>query len=317
MPRVSVPFLAPATLCLCLSLVAAACSGDDDAGPAQLPAGISQQEAVVDGLAIRYLVGGEGPPMLLLNGWPQSKYQWRRVIPRLLEHATIVAPDLPGTGESDIPDDGYDKRTTARRLHALVQQLGLDRVTVVGHDIGAMVGLAYAAEFPDEVATLVFMEAPAPADAFYQIPSLLPDGSGIWWFGLHSVPDLPEDLIVGREKAYYSWFLHTLAARKDAFGEADIAEYVRTGSGRARVSAGMAYYRAFAQDIEDNRALADAPLALPVVAIGAEFGVGEGVAQSLQPFAADITPVVIAGSGHWIPEEDPAALADRLLEALP
>lgn len=309
-----------------LALALLGCAEEDATAPAvpppaapALPDGVTEARVAIDdgSGSIRYLIGGEGTPVLLLNGWPQSSYEWREVMPRLMASHTVIAADLPGTGESDIPAGGYDKRTTARRLRKLVRQLGLGRVAIVGHDIGAMVGLAYAAEFPAEVSALVFMEAPPPSDVFYQLPAFAPpaEGGGVWWFGLHNT-ELAEELIVGRERAYYSWFFRSLAG-PNALADAAIDEYVRTGSGQDRVTAGLAYYRAFAQDIEDNRALAAQPLAMPVVAIGGEFAMGPLVGQLLQSFASQVTPVVIAGSGHWIPEEQPAALAERLLAVLP
>jgi pimeloyl-ACP methyl ester carboxylesterase len=312
---ISIRSLRSSLVAASLALAVLACTAEEGDAQAPLPEGIAEAHATVAGGGLRYLIGGEGPPVVLLNGWPQSSYQWREVMPRLTASHTVVAVDLPGTGRSEIPADGYDKRTTARRVRELVQQLGLGPITIVGHDIGAMVALAYAAEFPAEVAALVFMEAPPPSEVFYQIPAYAPNGGGVWWFGLHNTAELAEDLIVGRERAYYGWFFRALAGPNPLPEEA-IREYVRTGRGRARVTAGLAYYRAFAQDIEDNRALAEHPLEMPVLAIGGEYAMGPSVGQLMQPFARDVTPVVIAGSGHWIAEEQPEALVDALLPVL-
>lgn len=263
-------------------------------------------------MELGYWIGGTGPAIVLLNGWPQSAYEWRSVAPILAEQHTVIAVDLPGTGESSLAPSGYAKRSIAQRVHALVRYLGVGPVALVGHDIGGMVAFQYAAQFPDDVTQLVLVEAPVPSEAFFGIPSYGPDGTGVWWFGFHNVASLPEELIVDRERPYYSWFFRALAANPDAIDDTAIDEYVRTSSGRDRVAAGLEYYRAFTQDIADNAAYAETQIATPVLAIGAERGIGDGVAQLVQPFARDVVPAVIADSGHWIPEEQPASLVSTI-----
>lgn len=292
-------------------LCASACDEAESTSTPELGFAAEHVTAQVNGVDIHYVIAGQGDPVVLLPGWPQTWYQWRHVMAALAQDYTVIAPDLRGMGDSSIPVGGYDKKTMAEDIHALVQDLGYSTIHLVGHDIGGMVAYAYASMYPDEVATVAFVDSPIPGELFYQLPALSPQG-GIWWFGLHSVPEMPEELIAGREDVYLTWFFQNLAFRPEVFTEEVMKVYVEAASRPGAFAAGLNYYRTFPQDIEDNAVFAETQLTMPVLAVGGAMSTGDLIANMLQPLATDVTPAVIENSGHWVPEEQPEALVTEL-----
>jgi pimeloyl-ACP methyl ester carboxylesterase len=266
-------------------------------------------------VTLHYVTAGSGPPVVLLHGWPQSWYEWRHVIPRLAERYRVVAPDLRGLGDSSRPLEGYDRQTVAGDLWELLSgPLGLDRFHLVGHDVGGPIAFALAAAHPDAVRSLAILDV--------TIPGIGPDisqGGRRWHHAFHMTPDLPEALVGGRERIYLSWFYREFSWRPDAIGEADIAEYLRTYTQPGALRAGFSYYRNIARSVAENRALRDSGfrLKMPVLALGGERMEARGRArepeESLSGIADDVIGGVIAESGHFIPEEQPEILTERLL----
>src|SRR5271163_3332106 len=170
---------------------------------------IAARTATIDGLKLHYLISGHGPAVVLLHGYTQTSRMWRPIIPRLAEKFTVIAPDLPGIGDSGIPKDGFEMQTAAIRIHALAKSLGVTKARVVGHDIGLMVAYAYAAQFPAEVEKLVVMDAFLPGVAGWELAYNNPD---MWHFRFHG--PTPEALVQGREKIYFAYFWNDLAADK-------------------------------------------------------------------------------------------------------
>lgn len=262
---------------------------------------------------VHYVTAGTGDPVVLLHGWPQTWYEWRHVIPRLAERYRVIAPDLRGLGDSSRPAGGYDKRTVAGEIWQLVHdRLGHGRIFLVGHDWGGPVAYALAAAHPDAVRRLVVLDVVIPgdgADTFSQ-------GGRRWHHAFHRTLDLPEALIQGRERVYLSWFYRSYGHRLGAISEADIDEYLRTYGQPGALRAGLAYYRALAQDVADNQAtVARMKLPMPVLAIGGAKSWGRGLEtlESLRRVATDVRGGVIEDCGHWIPEERPDALVEQLL----
>ncbi len=259
--------------------------------------------------------GGE-LPVVLLHGWPQTSHEWRHVMPLVAPRHRIIAPDLRGLGDTTRPLDGYDSRTIARDVAELItQHLGLRRFHLVGHDWGGPTAFALACAHPDAVATLTVIDV--------TIPGLGPDvsqGGKRWHHAFHMTPDLPEVLVQGRERAYLSWFYREFSWQPNAIGPADIDEYVRCYTAPGALRAGFAYYRNIPRNKDDNRALAASGfrLRMPVLAIGggrAEArGRGDEPALSLREIADDVRGLVVADSGHFVPEEQPALLARALME---
>ncbi len=281
-----------------------------------LPEGFSSRFTEVDGARLHYVVGGEGEPLVLVHGWGSTWYMWRKVMPQLAERYTVIAPDLPGLGDSDVPETGYDKATTAERIRALVQGLGYDEIHLVGHDIGLMIAYAYAAAHPDEVRRLALVEAPIPDPSIYTFPAITESGFGAWNFGFFSFPEMPETIIAGQEEYFLEQFVRSLTVNQDAFTDTDFAEHARTYAQPGKLKASFDYFRAFPEDVSQNAQYAQTLLPMPVLALGAEGSLGEFVLQQVERYAENVQGGVLAGSGHWIPEERPAAFLERLLPFL-
>lgn len=278
-----------------------------------LPGDVFRGEiANVNGLDLHYVIGGQGDPVVLVHGWPQTWREWESIMPRLAEDYTVIAVDLRGAGESEIAEGGYDKRTLAADIHELILALDLAPVHYVGHDIGGMVGYAFASDYPESTRSYTFIDVPLPGiEPFWTQISLL-----AWHFGFFQQPEVPETLIEGQEDYFLTEFLREQAARPNALPDKIFADTLAAYSDKDRFSATLGYYRAFPQDEEDNQMFAEAPLELPVLAVGGEASAGpiiEGLANAV---ATDPEVEIIAGVGHWVPEVQPEALLERLLTFL-
>jgi len=263
---------------------------------------------------LHYVTAGTGFPVVLLHGWPQSWYEWRKAIPPLAQRFRVIAPDLRGLGDSSRPADGYDKRTVGGDIWRLVHDvLGLSAFYLVGHDWGGPTAYAVAAAHPDAVRKLAILDVTIPGDGSPGISQ----GGRRWHHAFHQALDLPEALVSGREDLYLGWFYRTYGARPDVMSEADIAEYLRVYRQPGALRAGFAYYRAIPRDIADNAAvMAGFKLPMPVLALGGDRSWGRRmeVMESLQRLAVDVQGGMLEDCGHWMPEEQPEALVRRLLD---
>ena len=274
----------------------------------------SHHMASVNGIQMHYVVGGQGDPIVLLHGWPQTWYEWRHVMPALAKNYTVVVPDLRGFGDSSKPLTGYDGKTTAEDIYQLMTQLGFSQIFLVAHDIGVQTAYSYAAAHPNNVSKLVLMEFPFPG---FLPPAL--GGNEPWWFAFHQVPDLPEALVKGNEREYISWFLKGLAYNPSAITEEDIDVFTNHISAPGAMRAGFEYYRAFAVDAEQNRESAKTKITTPVLVLGGDIypAVGGDLPgnfglSSTQALAANVTGIIVPLSGHWIPEEQPQFVIEQL-----
>ena len=274
---------------------------------------IVSRMATVDGLKLHYLTAGHGPDtVLLLHGYTQTSRMWRPIMPRLAEKFTVIAPDLPGIGDSDIPKDGLDMKNAAVRMHGLVKSLGVEKAEVVGHDIGLMVAYAYAAQFPSETTKLAVMDAFLPGvpgwEAVYNDP-------GIWHFRFNG--PTPEMLVKGRERIYFDYFWNDFAADKThSIPEADRVAYAAAYSRPGRMRAGWAYFVSFQQAAKDFAELSKTKLTMPVLAIGGTKANGEVLGQQMKLVATKATIVVLPDTGHWVLEEKPKMTSDALYSFL-
>ncbi|MDQ1262508.1 MAG: hypothetical protein QG575_1689, partial [Euryarchaeota archaeon] len=226
----------------------------------------SHHTAKVNDVRLHYVIGGRGDPVLLLHGFAETWYMWRHIMPELAKYYTVIVPDMRGAGDSDKPIIGYDKRTMATDVHQLVQQLGYQRIFLVGHDIGLMVAYAYAAAYPADVRRLVLLDAPIPGTKVFE--EFVSSGSA-WHFAFHSVRNLPESLVAGRERTYLTeGFYRALSYNPAAFTEADVDEYVRCYSSPGGMRAGFEYFRAFPDDSKQNKEYLKSKLSMPVLALG-------------------------------------------------
>jgi pimeloyl-ACP methyl ester carboxylesterase len=278
--------------------------------------------ANLKGVRIHYVTMGAGAPVVLLHGWPQSWYEWRRVMPLLADRFEMVAPDMRGLGDSSRPSSGYDKKTVANDIWELMSNhLGHEHFAVVGHDWGAPVAFRLAADHPDAVTHLVLLDVPVPGD---RSPGERgdpdPRGAVRWHHLFNQVPDLPEALTYGRERIFLEFFFMNGIDQAGTFSDDDIAEYLRTYSQPGAMRAGFNYYRALSRDIEDNRATLATGFKLPMPTLGlgggGSRGRGDLVVQSLRRVATQAEGGAIADCGHFIPEEKPRELAERLREFL-
>ncbi|MFC5187413.1 alpha/beta fold hydrolase [Actinomadura harenae] len=289
-----------------------------DASAEQLPGGFSEHRAEVGDVGLNYVIGGHGPTLVLIHGYPQTWYEWRGILPALARHYTVIAPDLRGAGKSDAPAGGYDKKTMADDIHGLLVGLGREHgMRIVGHDIGTMVAYAYASAHPADVTRLVLSEAPIPDRSIYRFPSLTAQGPGVWNFGFFNVTNgLPENLIRGRETTWTAGFIDQFEARKGAVTPQDVAVFARYLRDPAHLAASFAWFRVLPQDIADNARNIRTRLTMPVLAIGVDHSLGDAVARQARRYATDVTGLVVRDSGHWIYEEHPAELTGALLDFL-
>ncbi len=257
---------------------------------------------------LHYVTAGQGELVVLLHGFPESWFAWRRAIPALAERYTVVAPDLRGVGDSTKPQGGYDKRTVAGDIHELMRALGHERIRLVGHDIGGWVAYPYAAMYPDEVEQLVILQALAPG---YGLERNMQEA---WHFRLHMELGLPEALISGRERIYLNHFLSNGVYDRSAISPEALDEYVRCFSTPGAVRAFCNYYRALPQDVKDNAELATKKLRMPVLALGGEFADGDNILASVQQVAEDVRGGTVERAGHFIPEERPDRLVELMLD---
>jgi pimeloyl-ACP methyl ester carboxylesterase len=273
---------------------------------------IASRTATVHGLKLHYLTAGHGPAVLLLHGYTETSRMWRPIIPQLAEKFTVVAPDLPGIGESDVPQAGLDMKSAAITMHALVQSLGITKASVVGHDIGLMVAYAYAAQFPSETDKLVMMDAFLPGvpgwEAVYNNPNL-------WHFRFNG--ETPEALVHGRERTYFEYYWNQFAADKDhSISETDRTAYTAAYSRPGRMHAGWQYFVSFPQAARDFEELSRTKLTMPVLAIGGEKASGQILGEQAKLVATDATVVVLKDTGHWLMEENFKGTSEALLNFL-
>ncbi len=280
--------------------------------PAAAQSAVTSRTADVDGLTVHYLTAGQGPALILLHGYAETSRMWRPIIPVLAKRFTVIAPDLPGIGDSGIPSGGLDMKTAATRMHALARTLGVPSAEVVGHDIGLMVAYAYAAQFPADVKKLVVMDAFLPGvegwEAIYNSPAL-------WHFRFHG--PTPEALVQGRERLYFDYYWDDFAADKTrSIPEADRRAYTAAYARPGRMRAGWAYFAAFPETAQDFAQLSKTQLTMPVLTIGGEKSLGAALGQQMKLVASDVSVVVLSGAGHWVLEERPKETTDALVKFL-
>ncbi len=293
--------------------------------PAGFAATFKSRFVEANGIRQHAVIGGEGPPLLLVHGWPENWYAWRHVMPELAKNYTVIAVDQRGIGRSQQTADGYDAATLADDLAALMTKLGHDRFAVVGHDTGMVIAYALAADYRERVEALAVAEVPGPpgvgdledppAPPMF-VPEQLNDK--LWHIPFNRVnDDLILDMVSSNADAYYR-YEYSIQGGGATLSNSAINYYIKLYTrDRNALRASFGFYRAWDDTLNQNRAVRQATkLTIPVLGIGGENSWGDHVAHGMELAATDVTPAVIAGSGHWVAEQAPTQLLAALTEFL-
>jgi pimeloyl-ACP methyl ester carboxylesterase len=250
------------------------------------------------------VTGGDGPPLLLVHGWPQTWYAWRLVMPALARDFSVIAPDQRGTGLSGKPEDGYDTGTLAADLITLMDALGHRRFAVAGHDTGMWIGYALAADHPERIARLAVAETPLPGVS--PSPPLFANAhlnNALWHFAFNRLADVNDQLVTGREEIYFGWQFTAKAARP--LPDYAVRHYIDALANPAALHASFAIYRALDATIAQNQQRKTQRLRMPVLGIGGAHSLGDQVADTMKLAADDVQTLVMPGCAHWVAEETP------------
>jgi pimeloyl-ACP methyl ester carboxylesterase len=270
------------------------------------------------GIRLHAVEGGrpDGPAVVLLAGFPQTWWAWRKVMPVLADRFRVIAIDLPGQGHSERPDMSYDTHTVAAHVHAAVGALGVRTYWLAAHDIGAWVAFSLALEYPSQLRGLALLDAGIPG---ITLPDAVPTDPErawkTWHFAFHLVPELPETLLADREREYVGWFLKAKALSPATFDAAEIEQYAASVAADGGLRASLAYYRDAATSARKNHeALERRRLTVPVLGVSSSHGSIPDMAASIRPWADQATGVVVPDAGHFIPDEQPDAVAAALTD---
>ncbi|WP_329587289.1 alpha/beta hydrolase [Kitasatospora sp. NBC_01250] len=281
-------------------------------------AGFTHRWVDAGGVRLHTVEGGQpdGPAIVLLAGFPQTWWAWRKVMPNLADRFQVIAIDLPGQGHSERPDISYDTHTAAAHVHAAVKALGVATYWLAAHDIGAWVAFSLALKYQSRLRGLALLDAGIPG---ITLPDAIPTDPEqawkTWHFAFHLVPDLPETLLAGREREYVGWFLKAKSLSSDTFDDAEIEQYAASVAATGGLRASLAYYRNAAESAQKNHeALQQHRLTVPVLGISSSHGSIPDMADSLRPWAGHATGIVVPDAGHFIPDEQPDAVAAALTD---
>jgi pimeloyl-ACP methyl ester carboxylesterase len=281
------------------------------AQPKPYPPSFKIEQIQTDGARLHVRVGGSGPAVVLLHGFGDTGDMWAPMAAALARDHRVVVPDLRGMGLSSRPEGGYDKKTQAADIRAVLDKLGIDKAHVVGHDIGTMVAYAYAASYPDKTATLVVMDAPVPGVPPWEQIVRLPL---LWHFDFGGKDALR--LVQGRERLYLDRFWNDFAGDPRKVDEGTRAHYAKLYARPGAMRAAFAQFQSIRKDAQDNAELVRTRLTMPVLAIGGEKSFGANEAVVMRNAASDVTELVVPSAGHWLMEEAPAATVKAVQEFL-
>ncbi|HEX4679935.1 MAG TPA: alpha/beta hydrolase [Gaiellaceae bacterium] len=264
-------------------------------------------------LRMHAVIGGDGPPLLLVHGWPETWYAWRLLMPALARDFRVIAVDQRGIGLSDKPESGYDTGTLANDLVSLMSALGHERFALVGCDTGMLISYALAADHPDQVDRLVVGEAPLPG-VTAPTPLILPPplNDRLWHIAFNGLAKVNEQLVTGRERIFFGAEFFAAAGNKK-LPEDTVTYYIDTlASSPEALHGTFQLYRAFPSTTEQNEQRKTRPLTLPVLAIGGAESSGDMVVDTMKLIADDVQGLVIPACGHWLAEQAP----EEMLAAL-
>ena len=267
------------------------------------PASFHTRRIATNGTTLYVRVGGTGPAVVLLHGYGETGDMWSELAAALAPRYTVVVPDLRGMGLSARPSGGYDKKTQGHDVAGVLDALKIEQADLVTHDIGNMVGYAFAAEYPARVRRFILFDAPLPGVGPWDD---IVRSHALWHFSFWG-PDA-ERLVAGRERIYLDRFWNEFSADPKKFPEASRAHYAKLYAQPGAMHAGFSQFQAFDQDAIDNTAfVAQGKLAMPVLAVGGEKSFGPMMATVMRFAASDVQEGIVPASGHWVMEENPAA----------
>lgn len=265
-----------------------------------------------DGNQFHYVVSGSGEPLLLIHGFPQHWLMWKKIIPALSEHFTVIAIDQRGMGGSSITVSGYDKKTLAGDVNGLVDHLGYSQVSVAGYDLGGGTAYAFTRMYPGKVKKLSIIEYALPGFGYEYGFQPVPNWQS-WQMSFFMVPDVAVQFIAGKERELLAWYFWHWSYNPEAISQEDFEIYVRQLQKPGALRAGFSHFAAYFEDAEMAKELSKTKLTVPVLALGGEKGAGNFVLQGMQHLGEDVSGGVVKGAGHWIADEQPRELANQFI----
>lgn len=285
--------------------------------------GFENKYTTVNGIKLHYVEGGNGKPLICLPGWPQTWYSLQPIAMQLAKEYRVIIVDLRGMGTSEKSESGYDKKTMARDIHQLVLHLGFDIVSLMGHDIGGMVAMSFAFNFPESTEKLIVLDGSHPNEGMYQMPLIPSPGTFnekmdsempyAWWMGFNQVKGLPEQLLEGRFHLLQDWLFNYVMIDESKMTGLERAVYAAAYDDKDSIRASNAWYQTFHQDIEDAKHYQQ--LTMPVLGIGSYISYNY-MNYGLPFVATDLQVVGIMDSGHYLFEEKPQEVLDIVLPFL-
>jgi pimeloyl-ACP methyl ester carboxylesterase len=285
--------------------------------------GFENKYADVNGVRLHYVEGGIGTPIICLPGWPQTWYSYKNLALPLSEKYRVIVVDIRGMGSSEKPDAGYDKKTMAKDIFELCEQLGLDKVHLIGHDTGGMVAMSMAFNYPNSIERLVLMDGAHPSEGILQMPLIPPlgtfkekmtgDAQYVWWMGFNQVKGLPEQLLEGRFQYLLDWLFAYVMIDESKMPAFEREVYAAAYNSKESIRASNAWYQTFTQDIEDGKAYQQ--LNMPVLGIGSNVSYNF-IKMGLPYVAKDCKVIGLLESGHYMNEEQPEQVLESIIPFL-
>jgi pimeloyl-ACP methyl ester carboxylesterase len=285
--------------------------------------GFTNHYASVNGVELHYVDGGEGVPLICLPGWPQNWYSYHSVAIHLAKNFRVIIVDIRGMGSSAKPESGFDKKTMATDILELVKQLGFTKVNLMGHDIGGMVAMSFAFNFPEYIQKLIVLDGSHPSEGMLQMPLIPAAGTFgdkmdanmpyAWWMGFNQVKGLPERLLEGRFHYVLDWLLNYVMIDDRKMSAFERSLYASLYNDPDSIRASNAWYQTFSQDIEDARQYGQ--LTMPVLGIGSNVSFNY-MQMGLPYVAKDVQVIGILTSGHYLYEEQPQEVIKTVIDFL-
>lgn len=271
--------------------------------------GFTSKTVRANGIKQHYVAGGSGDPLILLHGWPQTWWEFHKIMPALAKDFHVIAVDLRGIGRSEVPEGGYDKKTMARDIYELSQALGLSSVNIAGHDIGSMIAYSFAANHPKATKRIAMLDVLHPDESYYEYRLLPQEGQPhLWWWAFNQVQGLPEDLVEGRGRHLVDWMFDSMLVDDSAIDEFDRDVYGSNYSTRSGIRGSNGWYQGVIQDIEDGKTYDT--IEAPVLGLAHSMFLPD-MKEKLPQLATNVQVEEVTDAGHYFVEEQPQQVIDH------